>query len=152
MTSIFRLEPVVENLPYDFDAMRGEAYSEGYRFVERLAKDWEEGVTRFNRDGEALVGARVDDVLAGIGGLTLDPVVSGALRMRRFYVRPSFRTHGIGRKLVATLLEYPRRVGRIVVVNASSGSPAFWEKLGFVPDMREGHTHILHPPSCGTPA
>jgi transposase len=30
-----------------------------------------------------------------------DPVVSGALRMRRFYVRPSFRTHGIGRKLVA---------------------------------------------------
>jgi hypothetical protein len=87
MTSIFRLEPVIENLPRDFDALRVEAHSEGYRFVERLARDWEAGVTRFNRDGEALVGARVDDVLAGIGGLTLDPVVPGALRMRRFYVR-----------------------------------------------------------------
>ena len=98
---------------------------------------------RFDRDGEALVGARVDDVLAGIGGLTLDPVVSGALRMRRFYVRPSFRKHGIGRKLVGTLLEYPRRSGQVVVVNASGGSPAFWEKLEFAPDMRDGHTHIL---------
>ena len=143
MTLIFRLEPVIENLPDDFDVMRVEACSEGYRFVERLATDWEAGVTRFDRDGEALVGARVDDVLAGIGGLTLDPVVSGALRMRRFYVRPSFRKHGIGRKLVGTLLEYPRRSGQVVVVNASGGSPAFWEKLGFAPDMRDGHTHIL---------
>ena len=107
MTLIFRLEPVIQNLPSDFDVMRVEACTEGYRFVEQLATDWEAGVTRFDRDGEALVGARVDDVLAGIGGLTLDPVVSGALRMRRFYVRPSFRKHGIGRKLVGTLLEYP---------------------------------------------
>jgi GNAT superfamily N-acetyltransferase len=144
MTLIFRLEPVIENLPHDFEAMRVEAYTEGYRFVERLATDWEAGVTRFDRDGEALVAARVDDVLAGIGGLTLDPVVSGALRMRRFYVRPSFRKHGIGRKLVGTLLEYPRRIGQVVVVNASRGSRAFWEKLGFAPDMRDGHTHILH--------
>jgi len=83
--------------------------AEGFRFVERLAKDWKAGVTRFDRDGEALVGARVDEVLAGIGRLTVDPVVSGALRMRRFYVRPSFREHGIGRKLVGTLLEYPKR-------------------------------------------
>jgi GNAT superfamily N-acetyltransferase len=120
--------------------MRVEACTEGYRFMERLATDWEAGVTRFDRDGEALVGARVDDVLAGIGGLTLDPVVSGALRMRRFYVRPSFRKHGIGRKLVGTLLEYPRR-GQAVVVR---GSQAFWEKLGFAPDLRDGHTHILH--------
>ena len=69
MTLIFRLEPVIENLPDDFDVMRVEACSEGYRFVERLATDWEAGVTRFDRDEEALVGARVDDVLAGIGGL-----------------------------------------------------------------------------------
>ena len=107
--------------------------------MERLATDWKAGVTRFDRDGEALVGARVDEVLAGIGRLTVDPVVSGALRMRRFYVRPSFREHGIGRKLVGTLLEYPRR-GRVVVVNASGGSPAFWEKLGFAPDMRATDT------------
>jgi GNAT superfamily N-acetyltransferase len=147
MMSIFRLDPVIENLPTDFDALRAEAHGEGYRFVERLAKDWEAGATRFDHDGEALLGAHVDGVLAGIGGLTLDPVVLGALRMRRFYVRPSFRKHGIGRKLVEALLKYPRRVGQVVVVNAARGSSAFWEALGFVPDPREGHTHILHLPS-----
>jgi GNAT superfamily N-acetyltransferase len=121
MTSVIRLEAVIENLPNDLEVMKVEAYSEGYRFLERLAKDWEQGVTRFDREGEALVVARVDDVLAGIGGLTLDPIVSGALRMRRFYVRPSFRKQCIGRKLVGTLLEYPRLVGQVVVVNASRG-------------------------------
>ena len=44
MTLIFRLEPVIKNLPYDFDIMRAEACSEGYRFVERLATAWEAGV------------------------------------------------------------------------------------------------------------
>ena len=88
MTSMLRLEPVIENLPSDFDGMRAEAYVEGYR-LERLATDWAAGTTRFDRDGEVLLGARMDEILAGIGGLTLDPVVSGALRMRRFYVRPS---------------------------------------------------------------
>jgi GNAT superfamily N-acetyltransferase len=148
MTTILRLEPVIENLPSDFDGMRAEAHAEGYRFVERLATDWEAGTTRFDRDGEALLGAHMDGILAGIGGLTLDPVVSGALRMRRFYVRPSFRKHGIGHKLVEVLLEYPGRVGKVVVVNAAQGSSAFWEALGFVPDPREGHTHILHMPSA----
>ena len=36
-------------------------------------------------------------VLAGVGGLTIEPVVPGALRLRRFYVRPSFRRAGVGR-------------------------------------------------------
>ena len=44
MTLIFRLEPVIKNLPYDFDIMRAEACSEGYRFVEQLATAWEAGV------------------------------------------------------------------------------------------------------------
>lgn len=143
MTSMLRLEPVIENLPSDFDSMRAEAYAEGYRFVERLATDWQAGTTRFDRDGEALLGAHVDSVLAGIGGLTLDPFVPWALRMRRFYVRPAFRKHGIGRKLVEALLEYSQHAGKVVVVNAARGSSQFWETSGFMPDPREGHTHIL---------
>jgi GNAT superfamily N-acetyltransferase len=148
MTSILRLEPVFEKLPPDFDGMRAEAHAEGYRLVERLAMDWEAGTTRFDRAGEALLGARVDGILAGIGGRTLDPVVPGALRMRRFYVRPSFRKNGIGRKLAEALLEDPNRIGNVVVVNAGQGSAVFWEALGFVPDPSEAHTHILHMPSA----
>jgi GNAT superfamily N-acetyltransferase len=143
--SMPRPEPITERLPDGFDTMRIDARSEGYRFLDRLADDWAAGTTRFDRDGEALLAAYFDGVLAGVGGLTLDPVVPGALRMRRFYVRPSARQHGIGRRLVQALLEDPRRTGKVVTVNAAEGSRGFWEALGFTPDPRDGHTHILRP-------
>jgi len=84
---------------------------------------------RFDRDGEELLAAHMDGVLVAIGGLALDPLVPGAMRMRRFDVRPSFRRHGIGRSLVEGLLEHPRRTGHIVVVNAARGSSASGTRL-----------------------
>jgi GNAT superfamily N-acetyltransferase len=136
------LQLVIENLPAEFDALRAEARAEGHSFVERLAADWEAHKMRFDRNGEALLAARVTGVLAGIGGLTIEPVVPGALRMRRFYVRPLFRRAGIGRKLATALLERARNTSLLVTVNAAHASISFWESLGFVPDMRDGHTHL----------
>jgi GNAT superfamily N-acetyltransferase len=105
----------------------------------RLGK---QGTTRFDRDGEALFAARLNGVLAGIGGLTMEPVVPGALRMRRFYLRPAFRRIGVGRRLVTALLAGVDGE-RSITVNAGPTSIAFWERLGFNPDPRDGHTHIL---------
>jgi GNAT superfamily N-acetyltransferase len=139
------LKPVIDCLPVGLDDVRAEASAEGYQFVERLTNDWEADAARFRRDGEALFGAYVSRTLAAIGGITLDPFLADALRMRRFYVRRSFRGQGIGRRLVDALLENSWRAGRIVVVNAASGSSPFWEAAGFVPDARNGHTHILLP-------
>src|SRR5215831_8861546 len=119
--------------------MRAQARAEGHLFLERLAADWEAHTMRFNREGEALLTARVTGVLAGIGGLTIEPVVPGALRMRRFYVKPQFRRHGIGCKLAAVLLERACSSSRLVTVNPAPASFTFWESLGFVPDMRDGH-------------
>ena len=48
-----------------------------------------------------LLAARVSGVLGGIGGLTIDPVLPDAFRMRRFYIRPLFPRLGIGGKLAA---------------------------------------------------
>src|SRR5260370_38613196 len=67
------LEPVRGALPAGFNALRAEALAEGFRQVERLAADWEAGRTRFDRDGEALLAARLNGVLVGIGGLTSQP-------------------------------------------------------------------------------
>ena len=78
------LEPVLDALPVGFDALRADALAEGFRQAERLASDREVGRTRFDRDSEALLAARLNSVLVGIGGLTVEPVVPGALRMRRF--------------------------------------------------------------------
>ena len=137
-----KLQRVIEELPAGFDALRAEARAEGYRFVERLATDWLSGTTRFDRAGEALLAARVNGVLAGIGGLTIEPVVPDALRMRRFYVPLAYRRSGIGRKLASALLERARSASTLVTVNAAPASTAFWESLGFAPDVRDGHTHI----------
>ena len=139
-----KLQRVIEELPAGFDDLRAEARAEGYLFMERLATDWMSGTARFDRAGEALLAARVNGVLAGIGGLTVEPIVPGALRMRRFYVRLAYRRSGIGRKLASALLERARSAGGLVTVNAAPASTAFWESLGFAPDARDGHTHIQH--------
>jgi GNAT superfamily N-acetyltransferase len=136
------LEPVLDALPVGFDALRAEALAEGFRQVERLAADWQAGKTRFDRDGEVLLAARLNGVLVGIGGLTIEPVVPRALRMRRFYVRPAFRRIGVGRRLVTALLAGVDGE-RSITVNAAPASIAFWERAGFNPDPRDGHTHIL---------
>ena len=137
------LQLVIEDLPAGFDALRADALAEGYRFVERLAADWTSRAIRFDREGEALLAAHVNGVLAGIGGLTIEPVLPGAVRMRRFYVRPAFRRSGVGLQLATALLA---RViaGRLITVNAAPASFPFWESIGFTPDARDGHTHILN--------
>jgi hypothetical protein len=71
--------------------MQAEARAEGHAFLDRLANDWASGAMRFDRPGEALLAAYSQGVLAAIGGITVDPIVAEALRMRRFYVRPAFR-------------------------------------------------------------
>ena len=138
-----RLERVLTELPAGFDSLRAEARGEGYRHLDRLAEEWNSGKVRFDRDGEALFAARVGADLAGIGGLTLDPVLPGALRMRRFYVRKSFRRGGIGRAIAEHLLAQAQAFNRPVTVNGGAGSEPFWESLGFVADRNGGHTHVL---------
>jgi GNAT superfamily N-acetyltransferase len=137
-----RLEAVADKLPADFEIMRWEARAEGYAFLDRLANDWASGAIRFDRPGEALLAAYSDDVLAAIGGITIDPVLPDALRMRRFYVRSAFRRAGIGREIAQVFLERAFRSVRVVTLNAAVDSVPFWEALGFVPQVLDGHTHV----------
>jgi len=131
--------PVVEQLPDGFDVLRRNARAEGHRNMDRLVEDWASGAQRFDAAGEALLAALVAGELAGIGGITADPTMQGALRMRRFYVRTEFRRHGVGRRLAETLIASVH-----LVVNAGTQQAArFWEALGFMPDQRDGHTHTL---------
>lgn len=139
-----RLRVVTGEPPAALEVMRAEARREGHRVLERLAAEWASGTVRFDRGAEALLVAYLGDAPAGVGGLTLDPVLPGVLRMRRFYVRPISRRRGVGRALALTLLDRPERGGREVVVNAGTAdAAAFWEAIGFTPDPRRGHTHVL---------
>lgn len=138
---MIHLERVTGALPRGLDAMRVEASGENHSMLDTLAGEWESGKTRFDRPGEALYAAYVDGELAGIGGITLEPAIPGALRMRRFYVYRRFRRAGVGRALALALLE--SRDGHMVTCNAAAGSESFWEALGFLADRRDGWTHLL---------
>ena len=135
--------PVMERLPAGFDVLRQNARAEGHRNMDRLAEDWASGAQRFDAAGEALLAALVAGELAGVGGITADPMIPATLRMRRFYVRAVFRRHGVGRRLAETLIaNVPPGVH--LVVNAGTEQAArFWEALGFMPDQRDGRTHTL---------
>jgi GNAT superfamily N-acetyltransferase len=139
---LVRLAQVTDALPPGFEEMRAEARAEGYRFLERLAADWAAHTTRFDAPGAALLAAFLDAEPAGIGGMTIDPFIPGALRMRRFYVRPRFRRRGIGKSMAMALLERAAATGLPITVNAPATAFAFWEALGFRADPRAGHTHL----------
>jgi GNAT superfamily N-acetyltransferase len=149
---MMQLAHVIDDLPSSFEAMRAEARAEGYQHLERLAVDWASRAMRFDGEGEALLAMHVDGSLAGIGGLTSEAAVPDAFRMRRLYVRPLFRRQGIGSKLALILVERAFRTGRLVTVNAGNvDAAAFWETLGFAPNLRDGYTHILHHPRSQVP-
>ena len=137
------LVQVRERLPAGLEQMRAEARAEGHRMLDTLAAEWDSGATRFARPGEALFAAYAAGTLAGIGGITQEPTIPGALRMRRFYIRPQFRRRGVGRELIIRLLD--GAVGGVITANAAAGSEPFWETFGFVADRRDGYTHIRRP-------
>jgi GNAT superfamily N-acetyltransferase len=147
---IFVVEKIGSNWIDDIGILCVEARAEGFRFVDRLVSEWHAGTQRFDRPCEGLFQARTGHELAGIGGITIDPVVPDALRMRRFYVRAPYRQLGLGRMLAMAALHC--RDGHIVTVNADPLSFGFWQRLGFVPDACDGHTHILGKSARFTPA
>jgi Acetyltransferase (GNAT) domain len=80
-----------------------------------------------------------EGVLAAIGGITIDPIVPDALRMRRFYVRPAFRRTGIRGEIAQALLKSARSIP-LVTLNAAVKSVPCWKTLGFVPQARTLNT------------
>jgi GNAT superfamily N-acetyltransferase len=138
---MIRLERVTAALPRDFVTLREDARSEGHAMLDTLATEWHSSGNRFDRPGEALIAAYAGDALVGIAGVTQEPAIAGAFRMRRFYVRPTFRRSGIARALALALLA-DIEAGRTLTCNAAAGSERFWEAFGFVPDRRDGFTHI----------
>jgi GNAT superfamily N-acetyltransferase len=143
----FRIAFVKDALPQGFEVLRHAADGEAYDMLAVLAKEWADGTNRFDRPGEALVAAYDGNVLVGMGAMTHDPNIAGALRMRRFYVSSRYRRHGVGRAIAKALLDRPETAGKTITLNAPQAEAArFWEALGFVRDNRDGHTHVRAEP------
>ena len=129
-----------------FAPMFAEALVGDGTFLQRLHDEWENGVLRFDRDGEVLLGGFADEALVAVGGLSLDPYgpAPGLVRIRHVYVLRAHRGAGIGRRLVSRLLELARphfATARLRTRNPSAA--ALYESLGFAPSARECETHRL---------
>lgn len=82
--------------------------------------------------GRLLLGL-TESMIAGT--VALKPVIAGAGEVRRLYVRPAARRHGVGRALMAALIDEARREGyqslRLETLEGMAAARALYASLGF---------------------
>ncbi len=143
MRTVLKVQLPLERL----DDLIDEASAEGFTFLERLREDWADGTNRFSGEGEAFYAVFDQEQLAAIGGLNRDPFLGepGTGRLRRIYVRASWRRRGIGAALVEAMLADARQNFRTVRLRADNAAAArLYESFGFEPVAHASATHILH--------
>ncbi len=93
------IERVVILEQYNLNLLLEESISEGYKFVQKLIDDYTVGSNKFNRSGETLFVAIIDEEVVGIGGLNIDPYLdlNDVGRLRHLYVLPRYRSSGVGK-------------------------------------------------------
>ena len=128
------------------EQLQAEARAEGYNFIDRLVEEWASAKNRFDASGEILCGHLDGDLLVAVGGLNRDPFASREAvgRIRRVYVRPGWRSRGIGRTLVTTLVVEARKCFNCLRLRAENPVAArLYESLGFATIASLDATHIL---------
>ncbi|TDL77837.1 GNAT family N-acetyltransferase [Peribacillus frigoritolerans] len=124
-----------------------ESKREGFRFLERLAADYQSGDNTFNKPGEMLLGAFHNETLIGIGGINQDPYSQNekAGRIRRFYVSKEHRRQGVGELILRALLEEAEDFFDVAVLRTDTQEASlFYKQAGFIEKNRfENSTHYL---------
>jgi GNAT superfamily N-acetyltransferase len=143
MISIRKVELPVPGL----ERLQSEARDEGYDFIETLVDEWASASNRFDAPGEALCGHLDQGLLVAVGGLNCDPFAGrpDMGRIRRVYVRSAWRNQGIGRALMAALIDQAGTHFRCVRLRAeNTGAARLYESVGFAPIASPDATHILY--------
>lgn len=140
------IQPCNGQLPAGISALAEAAAAEGVRNVRMLITAWEAGEQRFDRDGAALFAATDGEVIAGIGGVKPETGAGeSAMRMHRFYVHPSYRRLGLGKRIAQAVMSHALMHAPLLTCNARASLAAapFWLSLGFAPVDSASYTHIF---------
>jgi N-acetylglutamate synthase-like GNAT family acetyltransferase len=110
-----------------------QSLSEGYNHINRFAMEYSNGTNGFNKPGESLFIAFIEDHIIGICGLNIDPYLDGNVgRVRRLYVLPNYRMKGIGRRLIEEVIHKARESFKTLVLKTDSdNAKSFYNSLGF---------------------
>lgn len=126
----------IQTLPDDIENLARPAHREGYRFMRRLIDEFESRANTFAHPGEALFEARMLGKLVGIAGLNVDPYAGdGSVgRVRRMYVHPDHRNHGVGTALIEAIEKHARGSFDLLQLRTDSDAASrLYVSVGFVP-------------------
>ncbi len=122
-------------LPADAQRLARLASHLGHNHLDRLISEFEAGINRFDRPGEALFVIRGGDrSLIGVGGLNIDPYYpqSPPGRVRRLFIHPSHRRKGVGSVLMRSIEAYASHYFTLLQLFTSSATAdAFYTSLGY---------------------
>jgi len=125
------------------DALAAVARVEEYQFLNRLLREWADGINRFVAPNEALFGAFDGDRLVGVAALNRQGPELG--RVRHVYVHPDYRRRGVARALVSGVLDFADRHYPVVVLRTPNPSAAkLYECLGFLPEVQPSADTASH--------
>jgi len=132
-------------LPVGFEDLRQASVAEDFEFLNRLEKKWRDG--RYDDDRLATVRiAYSEGGTLGVGAQTHDEydLAPDHRRMRHFYVSPSARRGGVGRRLAHALIEDAFACGARLRLRATHAvSTAFWDAMGFARIEADRSTHEM---------
>ena len=139
---MFLVKQLQNQLPENINRLVFESKREGFRFLERLVDDFLVGTNTFSASGEILYGV-FDEIgnLVGVGGLNKDPYSTDKTlgRLRRFYVDPKYRRHGIGRLLLHTIIEFAKdHYDQLVLYTDTEQGDKFYTSMGFLRSQEFG--------------
>jgi len=127
----------VITLPESIVELENEANKEGFVLVSRMIEEFKSGKNRFDRPGEFLLTAHDGDKLIACGGLNqqwnendVEPRIG---RVRRFYVLPEYRKHGVGKQLLQYLEKKAIQDFSALCLHTDTHPAAnFYQKMNYV--------------------
>ncbi|MFF2754899.1 GNAT family N-acetyltransferase [Psychrobacillus sp. NPDC058041] len=112
-----------------------ESKQDGFRFLERLVNEFENGTNTFTKPGEYLYGVYMDEgKLIAVGGLNRDPYSNNQNigRLRRFYVAKEYRRSGVGKLLLNEIISDAKNYFEIIVLHTDTEQATkFYSAFGF---------------------
>jgi N-acetylglutamate synthase-like GNAT family acetyltransferase len=135
----------VSTLPHSIHGLAANAREEGHGHLDRLITEFNLGTNRFSQPGEALFIATREDRLIAIGGVNIDPYAlsTRAGRIRRVYVHPQERRHGVATRLMQAIEAHAQgHFDALRLYTSSTKASDFYTSLGY--DQITGLNKVSH--------